>query len=190
MKKLPPQHPAGSGWEALSIRQVLDTPVFSLFAEESKCLRTGASNTFFYFHCVDWVNVIAETTANKLVMIRQHRHGSRSTHLEIPGGGMEKDEADPIAAGARELLEETGYAGKNGKIIGKVCPNPALQNNTCYTVYFPEVEFTGQPEMESTEDIETLLMPIPEVLEAVRTGGITHGLVLNAIYFYEMMNQQ
>lgn len=55
---------------------------------------------------------------------------------EIPGGGIEAHEDDPIAAGARELREETGYAGNNGRIIGQLCPNPALQGNTCYTIYF------------------------------------------------------
>ena len=175
-----------NGWKKVNdTNVVLKTPVFDIEKTRMKCLRTGKEGDFYVLKCFDWVNIIAVTSDNQLVMIKQYRVGSKQIELEIPGGGMESHETDPIVAGARELLEETGYAGKNGKIIGKVCPNPAIQGNTCYTVYFTDAERVSEPNMDSMEDIETLLVPVDQIHNKIINGKITHGLVLNALYFME-----
>jgi|HubBroStandDraft_6_1064221.scaffolds.fasta_scaffold11109_6 8-oxo-dGTP pyrophosphatase MutT (NUDIX family) len=47
----------------------------------------------------------------------QHRHVVGRTLLEIPAGHIDPGE-EPDAAGRRELLEETGYAGENWHDLG------------------------------------------------------------------------
>lgn len=180
-----------NGWKKVTGSEVvLNTPVFDIEKTRMKCLRTGKEGDFYTFTCPNWVNVIAETADHKLVMIKQFRAGSDKIELEIPGGGIESHEPDPIAAGARELLEETGYAGKSGRIIGKVCPNPALQGNTCFTIFFSDTEKVSEPTMEGTEDIETFLVPTDQIHDKIVNGEITHGLVLNALHFYEKLQKQ
>lgn len=175
-----------NGWEKLNNSEVLlSTPVFDLEKQRMKCLRTGKEGDFYTFKCNDWVNVIAITRDKNLIMIRQYRAGSDQIELEIPGGGIDQQDSDPIEAGARELMEETGFAGTNGKIIGEVCPNPALQGNRCFTVLLEDAEKVSLPNMEGTEDIETILVPINEIDTKIRSGKITHGLVLNALHFME-----
>ena len=71
---------------------------------------------FFVIETNDWVNVLAVTCDQEIILVRQFRYGTEEYSLEPPGGVIEKGE-DPILAGQRELLEETGYAGKNPKII-------------------------------------------------------------------------
>ena len=175
------------GWKSLSLETAFHTPVFDLLVERSECVRTGASTNFYYFKCPDWVNVIAMTPDNKIVMIRQYRHGKGTIELEIPGGGMNPSENhDPVSAGARELLEETGFAVEKGVIIGKVCPNPALQGNTCYTVFFQNARQVSKPDMEATEEIETALFPVEELDDFIKKVKIMHGLVLNALHFFDI----
>lgn len=43
------------------------------------------------------------------MLVNQFRYGTNDFSWEIPGGVIERGE-DPVAAGMRELLEETGYA--------------------------------------------------------------------------------
>ena len=175
-----------TNWKRISKESVFKTRIFDLHLEKSECVRTGAVQDFYYIHCYDWVNVIAVTPENSLVMIRQFRHGSGNLEIEVPGGGIDRQDIDPVAAGARELLEETGYRGENGRIIGKVCPNPALQNNLCFTVMFDNCVKVSEPQLEDTEEIETELVSMPELDKLVTGGHIRHGLVLNAIHFFEI----
>lgn len=62
----------------------------------------------------DFAVVVALTKDDRLVLVRQYRHGVEKVLLELPAGAIEKGE-DPKVAAGRELLEETGYqAGPSG----------------------------------------------------------------------------
>ncbi len=163
---------------------LLHTRVGNVESATVESLRTGREARFYRFSFNDWVNIIALTKDLQLILIRQFRFGSGQLELEIPGGAIEKGEL-PLAAGLRELLEETGYAGKNGRLIGKVNPNPALQNNWCYTVLVEDVERVAEQQMDEMEDIEVVTKPLSEIDTLIEEGQITHGLVLNALMFYE-----
>ncbi|MCP3965741.1 MAG: NUDIX hydrolase [Lentisphaerae bacterium] len=174
-----------SGWHRISKETVFKTSIFNLLREDSRNLRTGAEQSFFYFECIDWINVVAITTENEIILIEQYRHGSDRIELEIPGGGLDPADPDPVFGGARELMEETGYQGEDGRIIGQVCPNPAIQGNTCYTVLFENCKKISEPQMEETESINTVLLPLDQLDHLIDSGKIRHGLVLNALSFYE-----
>ena len=84
--------------------------LFRLRRERFRSRASGRVHDYYVMHLADAVNVIALTPDRRVVLVRQFRAGSDSDSLETPGGLLEPGE-DPRAAGARELLEETGYAG-------------------------------------------------------------------------------
>jgi 8-oxo-dGTP pyrophosphatase MutT (NUDIX family) len=65
---------------------------------------------FYRLDFSTWVNIVAVTKKQEIVFIQQYRFGSGQIEVEIPGGAVEPGE-DPLGAGIRELLEETGYSG-------------------------------------------------------------------------------
>src|SRR2546430_14817831 len=109
-------------------------PHLTLRSDRKVSPRTGSEHEVFVIDAVDWVNVVAVTADNHLVMVEQYRHGTNTVGLEIPGGMVDREDASPVAAGVRELREETGYEGQTPRILGKILPNPAIQSNTCHTV--------------------------------------------------------
>lgn len=175
----------GSQRQVSALRTLITTPVMNLMTSRVHSDRTGIERDFFKLDFPRWVNIVACTAKNKIILIRQYRFGTDRVELEIPGGAVNDGES-PLKAGLRELLEETGYTGDHGRIIGKVCPNPALQDNFCYTVLVENVKKVAEPMLDEMEDIEVLTMSENETFALIHDGTINHGLVLNGLMFYAM----
>ncbi len=144
----------------------------------------GTEADYTVIATADWVNVVALDPAGRIVLVRQFRYGVDDFSLEIPGGVIEAGE-DPVAAGRRELEEETGYAGGQAWLLGSVHPNPAIQNNRCHFVLVEGATPTGRVAWDGDEEIERSTAPADEVLAWARSGRITHSLVLCALFYFE-----
>src|SRR5580658_6065607 len=142
-------------WKKTGSKPAGDFRIFSIRADRKVSPRTGEEHEFYVLESVNWVNVIATTPNQELVMVEQYRHGSDTVELEIPGGMIDPSDASPLEAGLRELREETGYAGDGAKIIGRIFPNPAIMSNTCHTVLVKDCEMKHGLEWDSGEDLLT-----------------------------------
>ena len=161
------------------------TRIFTLNKLHSTSATGDKSGDFVYLNVPNWVNIIALTPSKEVVLVRQYRHGSQQVTLEIPGGMCDADE-DFISAAARELLEETGYSGDSGALIGVVDPNPAFQNNRCATVLFTNVRQVSVQDLDPHEEIEIDTAPLSDIKRMINDGEITHSLVVAAFYHYFM----
>lgn len=141
--------------------------------------QTGATKRFSLIEAVDWINVIAMTPEQRIVLIRQFRVGAAQVCLEIPGGMIDPGET-PIEAAARELAEETGYTAPTWERLGELSPNPAIQTNRLYTFLATNAVQTGAPRLEGSEVIETETATLAECHAAIRDGRIDHALVVAA----------
>jgi ADP-ribose pyrophosphatase len=130
----------------------------------------------FTVHSSDWCNVIAVTPDDHVVLVWQYRFGSESIGLEIPGGVIDPGEA-PEHAARRELREETGYEADSFELLLVVEPNPAIQDNRCYTFVARGARLTGSTGFDAQEELETTLLPVQRLAELLDSGQITHALV-------------
>jgi 8-oxo-dGTP pyrophosphatase MutT (NUDIX family) len=177
-------------WPTVRKKQLGDYRIFSLRSEEKLSPRTNLPHEFFILDCVNWVNVIAVTADNQLVMVEQFRHGSNTVELEIPGGTTDASDGSPIATGVRELQEETGYAGENPQLIGQVFSNPAILSNTTYTVLVQDCRLQHEVQLDSGEDLITRLVPIADIPDLVRNAKIRHSLVVVALYHFDLWQRR
>jgi ADP-ribose pyrophosphatase len=173
-----------SRWERLSHTTQTKTRVFDVLAARYRHPVRGTEREFVVMQSPDWVNVIALTPDGGLVLVRQFRYGIDEFSLEIPGGVMEPGE-DPVAAGLRELREETGFTGAPAKLLGRVHPNPAIQSNRCHFVFVEQAVKSHELEWDTDEEIQITIEPVEDVLALARAGGIVHGLVLDALFLFE-----
>jgi ADP-ribose pyrophosphatase len=176
-------------WKTISSKPPADFRVFSVRTDRKVSPRTGQEHDFYVIDCVDWVNVIATTPDDHLVMIEQYRHGTSTVELEIPGGLIDAKDASPAAAGVRELREETGYEGEQPRIIGQISPNPAIMSNTCFTLSVQNCQLKHSVQWDHGEDLLTRLVPIVEIPRLVATGRIRHSLVVVALYHFELLRR-
>lgn len=163
--------------------------VFTLRQDFKVSPRTGKEHDFYVLDCVNWVNVIAVTPDQQLVMVEQFRHGSETVELEVPGGVMDPEDASPLVTAARELREETGYEGGEPRLIGSVWANPAIMSNTCFTALVEHCELKHALDFDSGEDIVTRLVPVAEIPGLISSGEIRHSLVVVALQHFALLKR-
>lgn len=163
-----------------------DFRIFKIRTDTSINPRTGKEQGLYVLESVNWVNVIAITPDQQLVMVEQYRHGSGTVELEIPGGMMDPHETDPVATAVRELREETGYVGSSARLLGRVQSNPAILNNQTFTVLIENCRCEQAVEFDHGEDLETRLVPVAEIPKLVAAEKIGHSLVVAALYYFDL----
>jgi 8-oxo-dGTP pyrophosphatase MutT (NUDIX family) len=123
-----------------------------------------------------WANVVAVTTDDQLVLIRQYRPGIGEVHFELPAGVVDAADAGFEAAARRELLEETGYGGGTWSALTTLSANPALTNNLTYTYLAEGVSKLTEPAPEATEDLQVHLVPVSEAAALIDDGEMIQAL--------------
>ena len=179
-----PPSPDPARWENHGRRLLVSTRILDLQSVRFRHPVRGTEREFVVVDAPDWVNVIALTPQGHLVLVRQFRYGIDTFSLEVPGGVIERGE-DPVAAGVRELREETGYAGASARLLGSVHPNPAIQSNRCHLVLVETAARVAAPAWDHDEEIAVSTAPVEDVFAWARSGRITHALVLNALWLFE-----
>ncbi|HWA26693.1 MAG TPA: NUDIX hydrolase [Lacunisphaera sp.] len=170
-------------WQRLRTEPHAVTRIFDVVRAVYQHPERAQPRDFFVINAPDWVNVVALTPDRQLVLVRQFRYGTDDFSLEIPGGVIEAGE-DPVAAGVRELREETGFVGRSARLLGTVHPNPAMQSNRCHLVLVEHAERSANLEWDADEELEIVTRPVAEVYALAAAGGITHSLVLNGLLLF------
>jgi ADP-ribose pyrophosphatase len=180
---MPNHPPAPQRWKKLGTRTVAHTRIFDVQSVDYHHPDREQHQDFFVISAPDWVNVLALTPGRHIVLVRQFRYGTDEFSLEIPGGVIDAGEG-PVAAGLRELQEETGYVGTRARLLGSVHPNPAMQNNRCHLVLVEDARRSAQLDWDPDEELEITTKPVDEVYTLAYRGDITHAMVLDALLLF------
>ncbi|MGO9833829.1 MAG: NUDIX hydrolase [Polyangiaceae bacterium] len=169
-------------------RQLHREPVgsFRILDVERVGLEDGdgrARGDAFTIRCRDWCNVVAVTPDDHVVLVWQYRFGTDAFSLEIPGGVIDDGEAPHVAA-RRELREETGYEAETFEPLLTIEPNPAIQNNRCFTFVARNARPTAGTGFDAQEELETALLPAARIGDLLDSGQVTHALVQGALEAY------
>lgn len=123
------------------------------------------------------VGIVAVTTDDQILLVRQFRPGPGRVLLELPGGMVEEDEEIERAA-RRELLEETGYAAESVEVVGQTWL-AAYATHQRYAVIakgcrkiFDSANSNG-PKADSLEFIEPVCVSLADFYTHVRSGQLT-----------------
>lgn len=179
--------PKPATWKTVESSKVYSTRIFDLHHHRRHHHQRG-HHDFYVLEAPDWVNIIPLTEDEQVVMVRQFRHGTEDFTLEIPGGMVDPEDLNPMAAARREMREESGYDSEDIIELGKVHPNPAIQGNYCHTFLARGVRSGPKIELDTSEETEVILVPLASIKDLIAGGEITHALVIAAFSFLHVYN--
>lgn len=130
----------------------------------------------------DWAQVVALTDDGRIVLVRQYRHAIGRVTLELPSGCVDAGDADPCAAGARELIEETGYECRTLRHVGTTFVDPAHCTNRVFVLLGEGARRVRDPRPDATEEIVVETMAVDDVMAAARNGGLHHAAQVASLF--------
>jgi len=172
-------------WLTVRSESLCKTPVFELYRQSSRH-PTHGNRDFFVLKVPAWVNIIPVTDDGCVVMVRQYRHGVRSFTLEIPGGMVDPADRSPAEAARREMVEETGYDAEEIIPLGRVHPNPAIQDNLCFSFLACSARRVTRKKLDDGEATRVVRFRLERVRQLIAEGKITHALVIAAFCLLEV----
>lgn len=114
--------------------------------------------------------IVGITPEQKVILTRVYRPGYEKLVTELPGGWIEEGE-DPAKGAARELLEETGYAG-DLEFVGTSLED-AYSNLIRYNYVARNCRKVAEPAGDDDEFSETILMSLEEFRAHLRSGDLS-----------------
>jgi 8-oxo-dGTP pyrophosphatase MutT (NUDIX family) len=172
------------GWQVLGSEYVLRRPWLTLRRDRVRVPTGAVIDEYYVWEYPPWVNVVAITADDRVVLVRQYRHGLGAAHFELPAGVVDPADPDPLAAARRELLEETGYGGGAWSPLLVSSANPGTHSNLTHSFLAVGVAPVAPAAPEATEDLRVSLVTHAEARALVAGGGMVQALHLAPLLAY------
>ncbi|MDO9454600.1 NUDIX hydrolase [Nocardioides sp.] len=115
------------------------------------------------------VSVLALTDDDEVVLVQQYRPGPDRVVLSLPGGLVDDGE-EPVAAGVRELREETGYAVASAELVASI--DPPSHTRSRHVVLARGAHAVGEQQLDDLEEIDVVLLPVAELRRRLPGGRL------------------
>ena len=157
----------------ISSELIYDGKVVHLYVDRIS-LPNGESATREYVRHIGAVAVLPLTNEGEVICVRQYRYAHQCVLTEIPAGKLDSPDEDHVEAALRELREETGARCERLTHLGLFRSTPAILNERI-DLYLAEGLTFGETDPDEDEFLETVRIPLAELVEQVLRGEITDG---------------
>lgn len=148
----------------------------------------GKPGKYTYTVAKDGAIVIPLDTEGRVHLIKEFKYPAGRVLLQAPGGGVDRGET-PLTAAKRELQEEVGLTAKRWTRLGVFYPFPSSIHTRTY-LYLAEDLTEVSQELEGTETIETVTMPLTQALRMAVQGTIADGETIVALFKMQSLHKR
>lgn len=125
---------------------------------------------------------VVVSDGDRVLLIHRHRFITDTTGWEIPAGRVEPGE-DPMDAGARETLEETGWRPGPLTPLFTYFPSIGLLDQRFNIYLAAGAEHVGDP-ADASESDRVEWVPVADLPGLMRSGQVQDGYSLTALLWF------
>lgn len=130
----------------------------------------------------DCVAIVAVDAGDNILLVSQFRKAVEAELLEIPAGGVDREE-EPEAAVRRELREETGFLPRKVTRLGGFYSAPGYCSEYLH-LYLAEDLVADPLQAEDTAEISLVPVPASQISALVRSGRICDSKSIAGVAVY------
>ena len=161
-------------WKTLDSVEVYDNPWISV-REDQVVDPSGGEGLYGVISFKNIaVGIIPIDQNANVYLVGQSRYALGEYSWEIPMGGVLRDD-DALEGAKKELKEETGLAAARWTQIMRLHPSNSVTDEEGL-IYIAQDLTEGEQNLEDTEDIELIKIPLAEAVQWVMDGKITDAL--------------
>lgn len=135
------------------------------------------------------VAILALTKDNQVLVGREYRVGVNREAYSLPAGLMNPTET-ALEAAKRELQEETGYQPTHLEEMVAIHSSEGMTDEFVHLMLARiDAAPSTQPDFDHDEFVTSQLVPLDEVIAAVKTGAITSAQSVAALSYYLAFHQ-
>lgn len=158
-------------WTVLDTEKKFENDFFKVM--EDKVIKpTGEPSTYATINYKPGVSILPIDDKDNIYLTFQFRYALGQNDLEVAAGAIDDGEK-PLEAARRELKEELGISAGTWTEMAWIQGDTSLTNSKAFLFTARHLRF-DEPERESSEDIETVKIPLAEAYQKVMDGVITH----------------
>lgn len=169
-------------WKQLDSRLILNHQWCKVRQDQVELPNGVIIDDFFVNVRPDIALVLPITPQNEIVFVCQYRHGVGQVLLELPAGSFDPTQESPELAASRELTEETGYVAESLIKLATLYDNPVKDTNSVHLFLANPVQKLQAPQLDITEEIEIVLVPVHQVMESINQGKISVAGTVAALF--------
>ncbi len=159
-------------WKTLKSQVVFEHKWYTLRRDHVELPNGHVMDDYFVSVRPDVVLTFPLTEDGHVLFVRQYKHAASDIFIELPGGVIDAHETTPLEAAKRELLEETGYTTDDMEPVLQVIDNPTKDTNKIYYYIARNVREVAAQDLDESEHIEVLKVPLQEVEQMIMSGKI------------------
>jgi ADP-ribose pyrophosphatase len=188
MKQKSEYEKAEGCWKVLKSEYLHKEPWLTVRRECVELPNGNRIPSYYVLEYPDWINVIAITKEKQFVFVKQYRHGLGQTKFELCAGVCDPEDATPLMAAKRELLEETGYGNGIWEEQMHLSPNPSSHTNLAHCFLATDVEKIKEQSLEESEDLSVHLLSFDEVKALLEADEIKQALMAAPLWKFMATN--
>lgn len=116
--------------------------------------------------------VVALAEDERVLLVRQYKHGLGRPVYDFPAGYLETPAEDPLACAQRELLEETGHTAAAWTPLGAYMLDTNRGETAAHLFLAERLTRAADPHLDETESLTAHWAARAEIPALLRTGAL------------------